>query len=285
MNNIESRRTNSAKKFSQNDIRNNESYSFSQAQSTSSDSAVYASSSSHLEHSEDNIFTDGFPVSSHTLQSSSSLLIPTPSTIVCRYFQNGQCRYGALCRFSHDLELVQLPIEQQSITSSQSDRADSSNINTEFKEETAGVYEKLTQNLNGERIIPTDPDSWINAPVFVPKHLGLSSEVALTPDHSSDNYPKSYAHIVLGNIDDTKLSTYEYSSMLCPYIKGVPVVNENNNETYICPYGDQCMYQHALLCDMCSNYCLHPTDEEQRKQHRIVNILSKLFFIITSRKR
>lgn len=50
------------------------------------------------------------------------------------------------------------------------------------------------------------------------------------------------------------------------------------NEDILCPYyilgecrfGDQCLCIHGEVCELCSQACLHPTDEKQRRLHREV---------------
>ena len=37
-----------------------------------------------------------------------------------------------------------------------------------------------------------------------------------------------------------------------------------------CRYGEECTYIHGDLCELCSQHCLHPTDEVQRLQHNQV---------------
>ncbi|EJW73402.1 hypothetical protein WUBG_15690 [Wuchereria bancrofti] len=44
---------------------------------------------------------------------------------------------------------------------------------------------------------------------------------------------------------------------LCPYF-----------ETGDCDKGDKCQFVHGDVCDLCNVPCLHPTDTEQRAQHR-----------------
>lgn len=49
-----------------------------------------------------------------------------------------------------------------------------------------------------------------------------------------------------------------FSSLpLCPYF-----------ETGNCDKGDKCQFVHGDVCDLCNVPCLHPTDTEQRAQHR-----------------
>lgn len=294
MNNIETSQPQSDNKFISN-INIREHY----ASSDSLDGAFCWDSRSYYDQLADTLDTENIshvPLSSilprplipSSSSSTAAINVPTPSTILCRYFQSGQCRYGALCRFSHNLDLV-YPTEEQTLASSQTDNTIHSNgyVTESPSEDKANDKEIVSENYTDEKIVPSDPASWINAPVFVPKHLSSTSETAFSSvpaaetatlhqdqDQDSDQ-AKSYAQIVSG--DNNLHSTYEYAaSILCPYVKGVPVLTENNQESYICPYGEQCIYQHGLLCDMCGNYCLHPSDEQQRKQHR--NVSEFLFF-------
>lgn len=54
---------------------------------------------------------------------------------------------------------------------------------------------------------------------------------------------------------------------LCPYIQTSITKSDG---TISCKYGERCPYQHGELCDICGSYCLHPTDENQRKTHQKV---------------
>ena len=51
------------------------------------------------------------------------------------------------------------------------------------------------------------------------------------------------------------------STELCPYAA--------HGE---CMYGDQCMYRHGHICDLCGKAKLDPLDEEQRKKHTQVRV-------------
>lgn len=271
MNNIETRQPNFDKKYTNNGINSNEYQDFR----ISLDLTGSAEGSTYPAPADANLNTENIPTSSNTLQSTSiPSFVPTPSTstILCQYFQIGQCRYGPLCRFSHNLELAGTT-EEEIVSSSQTDSEDLGGSSTE---QIPNAVESVNaNNNNNEKIVPSNPASWINAPVFIPKHLSSTSESAslsAQPEPEIENQSKSYAQILSG--DDNLHSAYEYvTSELCPYMKGTPALTENNEQTYTCPYGEQCMYQHALLCDMCQNYCLHPTDEEQQKQHRNVSSL------------
>lgn len=91
----------------------------------------------------------------------------------------------------------------------------------------------------------------------------------------------SYAQIVSGDTDsgngaqmlnDTQHLPPEYmASTLCPYIQSTITKSDG---TISCKYGERCPYQHGDLCDICGSFCLHPTDQNQRKTHEKVSISS-----------
>jgi hypothetical protein len=87
--------------------------------------------------------------------------------------------------------------------------------------------------------------------------------------------PMSYANVCRGNNDINDLSdviqqsspsnpTYCLQS-LCPYAEKEGVCEALETGRY-------CPYIHGDLCDLCEMPALHPTNEKQREQHRLVNI-------------
>uniref|UniRef100_A0A1L8DSZ3 RING-type E3 ubiquitin transferase n=1 Tax=Nyssomyia neivai TaxID=330878 RepID=A0A1L8DSZ3_9DIPT len=152
------------------------------------------------------------------MSSSARVKIPTGSkSVVCAYYAKGMCRFGECCRFAHidpPPEATEAPIAGTSSTASP--------------------------------INPEDPQSWVMAPVFVPK-----------------NHEKpSYAEVCRDPNAPPEVFNTDPIPVLCPYVK----INE---EFGTCAYGDSCPYAHGDLCDMCGQFCLHPTDEEQRKSHNV----------------
>ncbi|XP_030375100.1 probable E3 ubiquitin-protein ligase makorin-1 [Scaptodrosophila lebanonensis] len=121
-----------------------------------------------------------------------------------------------------------------------------------------------TGRLEGERTI-SSPDvdakpstsrpNWVNAPIFVPRQKGY---VTQNEDDEASGSAVSWAEIVGGPSEHcVKLNMGEPFSLeeLCPY-------------ECPCPYGEYCRYRiHLELCEMCDQYCLHPTDQAQRKKH------------------
>lgn len=64
----------------------------------------------------------------------------------------------------------------------------------------------------------------------------------------------------------------EMKKQLCPYA----AVGE-------CRYGENCVYIHGDVCDMCGLQVLHPVDAAQRSQHIKVN--TQIIFVLSSIKK
>ncbi|XP_055705345.1 probable E3 ubiquitin-protein ligase makorin-1 [Phlebotomus papatasi] len=154
-------------------------------------------------------------------------------SVVCAYYAKGMCRFGECCRFAH----IDTPPEA-----------------VEAPEKTPPVAGTSAQTA----INPGDPQSWVLAPVFVPKQR-ISD---------TDDQKLSYAAVCRDPAAAPVADGEEFAAAeapvleLCPYVK----INE---EFGTCAYGDACVYAHGDLCDLCGQFCLHPTDEEQRKSHNI----------------
>lgn len=178
--------------------------------------------------------------------------LPGRSQAICRYYLRGICRFGDLCRFSHDLTLGQPEGEQ---------RARNTNSNTDDD-----------ADMDADVLPSTSRRNWANAPIFVPGQKSFIAQ-CLKDNHLEDEAAAavtssavvqsgiSYAEIVGGpstNDMDFVFKHGEPNSLeeVCPYESP-------------CPYGEYCPYRiHMELCEMCDQYCLHPTDQAQRKKHK-----------------
>lgn len=78
------------------------------------------------------------------------------------------------------------------------------------------------------------------------------------PSTSQQTSVKSYAKAVDPNAGQS-FKIAQSTSELCPYFF-----------MGSCRYGEECTYIHGDLCELCSQHCLHPTDEEQRIEHNQV---------------
>uniref|UniRef100_A0A1I8M144 RING-type E3 ubiquitin transferase n=1 Tax=Musca domestica TaxID=7370 RepID=A0A1I8M144_MUSDO len=163
--------------------------------------------------------------------------LPT-SPAICRYFQKGICRFGSVCRFSHDLpggEVI------------------SSNTNN------SSGSTASASTLNSERP-STSRRNWANAPAFIPAADQAGGEVlesVVDPNHS-------WAEVVFGPNARGRSMPHMASGF-----HEIASVDEECPFESPCPYGMFCVYAiHMELCEMCDQFCLHPNDEEQRKKHK-----------------
>lgn len=197
---------------------------------------------------------------------------------VCIFFLNGNCRYGEECRFAHS------QCEPSSNLGQQQQRQHTEPNRTTDK--SGDVANTLSSNHNNNTELSTSCfRKWLDVPEFVPRALASTDSAngafedqcdeAAGPLAPADNL--SYAEIVSGNpyaphhnFDGTVDDPAERYLQLCPYFNSTG----NHNNGAMCPYGEQCEYSHGDMCDMCGLYCLHPTDEEQRKKHKKVWIHS-----------
>lgn len=176
---------------------------------------------------------------------SATAIATTPNNMsLCRYYARGICRFGDMCRFSHDLSL-------------QEGSADATG--------TAAMETVSTGALSSviEPAKPSTSKSWVNAPIFIPRnrrgaadHLGLDSA-----DGESENVNRTWAEVAGGGVGHVNINTHSQQGMPMPLPGGICPYE------YECPYGPACTYQHIELCEMCDTYCLHPTDMQQRRKH------------------
>ncbi|XP_017137987.1 probable E3 ubiquitin-protein ligase makorin-1 [Drosophila miranda] len=153
------------------------------------------------------------------------------SQTICRFYLRGICRFGELCRFSHDL------------SRGRPECAEQTHITTD----------------NAESIKPsTSQRNWANAPIFVPSQkrvLDQNEDGEAASGSVSLQNGISWAEVVGGPTVDVSCCEPASLDEVCPY-------------ECPCPYGEYCPYRiHMELCEMCDQYCLHPTDQAQRKKH------------------
>lgn len=92
-------------------------------------------------------------------------------------------------------------------------------------------------------------EEWVNAPEFYPKNIK----------------PKSYAEAV--NTKTVKHEIPNISTTICPMLE----------KAGVCRMLPNCSYLHGDKCELCGIAALHPTNQEQRKQHQQVSIF--IFFV------
>lgn len=172
----------------------------------------------------------------------SSLVVP-----ICRYFLKGICRFAETCHFQHSNMPGQSDVYPElNVSNSVHTAPSTSDISSSQREKS--------------KIIPTDPNSWVMAPEFVPN---------CNKKNNSPTTIRTYAEVV--NMNNTKNTSNNQTQSLPP---------SNSDGSVLCPYLmgsgvcrlEVCVYDHGELCELCGKYCLHPTDKEQRKKHNNVSL-------------
>ncbi|XP_022209509.2 probable E3 ubiquitin-protein ligase makorin-1 [Drosophila obscura] len=137
---------------------------------------------------------------------------------ICRYYVQGICQFGALCRFSHDLSQGSPENENQ-------------------------ICIAPDNAVMGSTKPSTSPKcrNWAEAPIFVPSLQDLTENRNKASGNIAD---ENGNHVALLNEVGPYHSSWDYSDYF--------------------PY-----HMHMELCKMCDQYCLHPTDRAQRKEHNL----------------
>lgn len=201
------------------------------------------------------------------------------SKILCRYFVHGACKHGDNCKFSHDRRDRMDNVCKYYLSGycSFADRCrydhvkpKTSNTNQKkphsanhcpslppLKDTTpvsSGMV-SLKKALHGESSTPKTPkppEQWVLATEFVPGKPYLCSSI-----------PSSYANAASTGSHQTEDrgndEVTDSSQLLCPF--------STNKE---CPYGEDCVYLHGNICDLCGLAVLAPDNEEQNQQHKKV---------------
>ncbi|NXF55774.1 MKRN1 ligase, partial [Oceanites oceanicus] len=174
-------------------------------------------------------------------------LSTSQSAMVCRYYQRGCCAYGDRCRYEHTK-----PLKQEEVTDVDSDAKIYPSVSSDFASLPETV-EDIIAEIEDENIdlaaAGVGAEDWVNAVEFVPgqPYCGRAApscaEAPLQEMVIEEEYEKQQADV-------------EIKKELCPYA----AVGE-------CRYGENCVYIHGDVCDMCGLQVLHPIDAAQRSQH------------------
>ncbi|XP_042324438.1 E3 ubiquitin-protein ligase makorin-1 isoform X4 [Sceloporus undulatus] len=174
-------------------------------------------------------------------------LYTSQSAMVCRYFQRGCCAYGDRCRYEHTK-----PLKREEVTTVSPAAKTYPSVSTDVTpspgtlEVNTGETEVEDRNLAAAGAVAED---WVNAVEFVPgqPYCGRAApsctEAPLQGMVIEEEYEKQQANL-------------EMKKQLCPYA----AVGE-------CRYGENCVYIHGDVCDMCGLQVLHPADAAQRSLH------------------
>ncbi|XP_009991700.1 PREDICTED: LOW QUALITY PROTEIN: E3 ubiquitin-protein ligase makorin-1-like [Chaetura pelagica] len=174
-------------------------------------------------------------------------LSTSQSAMVCRYYQRGCCAYGGLCRYEHTK-----PLKEEEVTDVNPDAKIYPSLSSDFTSLPETV-EEIIAEIEDENIdlaaAGVGAEDWVNAVEFVPgqpycgRAASSCAEAPLEEMVIEEEYEKEQLDV-------------EIKKELCPYA----AVGE-------CCYGENCVYIHGNVCDMCGLQVLHPIDAAQRSQH------------------
>jgi len=163
--------------------------------------------------------------------------------VVCRYHMMGQCKYGSSCSFSHDLNSIP-EVTCQYYLNGECRYGDHCRFFhppiQKSPEESTSKTKQLPPSFQKLSL----KDNWIGASEFMPGKKYV-------PRCKTEN---DYSKVLKKNLPSV---SEQFSETICPY-------NLEGN----CSYGDSCQFGlHGLLCNICSMYVLHPTNEAERENH------------------
>ncbi|XP_053263273.1 E3 ubiquitin-protein ligase makorin-1 isoform X2 [Podarcis raffonei] len=174
-------------------------------------------------------------------------LYTSQSAMVCRYFQRGCCAYGDRCRYEHTK-----PLKREEVTTVSPAIKTYPSASTDVSP-SPGTLEVSTGETEVEdkdlAAAGARAEDWVNAVEFVPgqPYCGRAApsctETPMQRMVIEEEYEKQHTNL-------------EMKKQLCPYA----AVGE-------CRYGENCVYIHGDVCDMCGLQVLHPADAAQRSLH------------------
>ncbi|KAF1443941.1 E3 ubiquitin-protein ligase makorin-1, partial [Pygoscelis antarcticus] len=174
-------------------------------------------------------------------------LSTSQSAMVCRYYQRGCCAYGDRCRYEHTK-----PLKQEEVTDVNPDAKIYPSVSSDFAslpETVEEIIAEIEDENTDLAAAGVGAEDWVNAVEFVPgqPYCGRAApscaEAPMQEMVIEEEYEKQQADV-------------EIKKELCPYA----AVGE-------CRYGENCVYIHGDVCDMCGLQVLHPIDAAQRSQH------------------
>lgn len=204
------------------------------------------------------------------------------SKILCRYFVHGACRQGQNCKFSHNrqdkTDNVCKYYLKGCCTFADKCRYDHVKVKdvrsyTPVKPSQPHVTKPLLkispeidQRSNmvslkkskspkkTESSLPMSPEQWVKASEFVPGKPHRCSTVPFSyataaSDPNTDPLTVYPDDLLTSEVTDS-------SQLLCPFS-----INRS------CPYGEECVYAHGEICDLCGDAVLLANDKQQNEKH------------------
>ncbi|NXS97212.1 MKRN1 ligase, partial [Jacana jacana] len=174
-------------------------------------------------------------------------LSTSQSAMVCRYYQRGCCAYGDSCRYEHTK-----PLKEEEMIDEDPDENIYASMSSDFMllpETVEEIIAEIEDENTDLAAAGVGVEDWVNAVEFVPgqPYCGRAApscaEAPLEEMVIEEEYEKQQVDV-------------EIKKELCPYA----AVGE-------CRYGENCVYIHGDVCDMCGLQVLHPIDAAQRSEH------------------
>uniref|UniRef100_A0A8B9IE49 RING-type E3 ubiquitin transferase n=1 Tax=Anser cygnoides TaxID=8845 RepID=A0A8B9IE49_ANSCY len=177
-------------------------------------------------------------------------LSTSQSAMVCRYYQRGCCAYGDHCRYEHTKPLIQ---EEEDVTTVNPDEKIYPSVSSDLASFPDETIEEEIVELEAEDLdlaaTGVGVEDWVNAVEFVPGQPYCGRAATSCTELPLDG-------MVIEEEYEKQEENEEMKKELCPYA----AVGE-------CRYGENCVYIHGDVCDMCGLQVLHPIDAAQRSQH------------------
>ncbi|XP_054137889.1 E3 ubiquitin-protein ligase makorin-1 isoform X1 [Melozone crissalis] len=221
-------------------------------------------------------------------------LSTSQSAMVCRYYQRGCCAYGDHCRYEHTKPLI-----QEEVTDVNPEAEIYPSVSSEFASLPETVEEFITEIEDESTDLAAagvGAEDWVNAVEFVPGQpycgrgplqvLEGCSKVTPEPSLLQAEQPQLSEPFLIGEVFHP--SNHLHGPQLAaPFCAEAPLQEMVIEEEYekqqadvemkkeLCPYaalgecryGENCVYIHGDVCDMCGLQVLHPIDAAQRSQH------------------
>uniref|UniRef100_A0A8D0L349 RING-type E3 ubiquitin transferase n=1 Tax=Sphenodon punctatus TaxID=8508 RepID=A0A8D0L349_SPHPU len=163
-------------------------------------------------------------------------LSTSQSAMVCRYYQRGCCAYGDRCRYEHTNPAAKTYPSASSDATSPPETLEASTGETKTEDKDLAAA--------GAGV-----EDWVNAVEFIPGQPYCGRAASSCTEAPMQG-------IVIEEEYEKQQTNVEMKKQLCPYA----AVGE-------CRYGENCVYIHGDVCDMCGLQVLHPVDTAQRSLH------------------
>ncbi|EFP11752.1 hypothetical protein CRE_26745 [Caenorhabditis remanei] len=208
---------------------------------------------------------------------------PPQQPIDCRYFANGICSKGNACTFIHDAATRNENICQFNLVGKCSFGQACRFLHTRPKNDecpstsspsssSSSSKSKLTATVITPRVRPiqlAQPGLNVDATEFVPSWMKKSEKSVGNATQPPISYAAAASSRILtsseggtsspGGSTSSSNSPLTADAQMCPYhLKN----GDCNRKDFACPFA------HGDLCDMCHQWCLHPTNQELRKLHQ-----------------